>query len=117
MHSQALTVQETAGGEKGIGPFFVLSRQKDFEGVAAEQRLSPEQRKQIQIILYGMLLIILRKSAVDEQSIQGSKPFIRVTDASMSSDQPRRRSIMDSALRMCIDGDVVALFLQQAEKS
>ena len=104
-------------GQKFIRPFFLVRRQENFHFVRRQFYFRADQRQHVEIIFNRVPRVILRQGLVHKPAVEPAKVFVFVADAHRRADDARGDAIMDPALRMRVDGNVVAIAPQRPEES
>ena len=94
--------------QKVLCPLLLGCREKDFAVEHFGRRRDTEERKQVQIVFDAVLSIILFEGQIGEPIIQASMVFIAMAEALWSVNESGDDAVMDFALRIGVNGNVIA---------
>src|ERR1043166_6281064 len=102
---------------KFLRPRLLCRRQVDLIIMAAQARLRFQQAQEGKIIFYAVAPVVLSDCSVDKQPVQHGGMVIFMAHPHRRSDQPGDEAVMNAALRMGVDGDIVVVLPQLPEES
>src|SRR5208283_5788437 len=86
-----------------------LRRQKQLKLVRRQLRRLAEQRQQLEVVVRCMNGVVLRQAVRDQQWVEEGGVTVGVAEALSRADDARGDAVGDLALRVRVDGNIVAL--------
>jgi hypothetical protein len=108
VESDAFFVAQSGLVDELAGLDSFLRGEVDLEFRVGEEGGALEEGEEADVVLHAMDRIILGQRPVDQKAVEEAMIFVLVAEAQPGSDQPGHEAVMEAALGVGIDGEVVA---------
>src|SRR2546421_11038539 len=107
MNSQDRSFAKSGLCNKRFGPGRLGFGQEYFVAMGRKSGAAAAELEKGKIVFDGVTRIVLGQQSIDTQAIKNRRPMVAVNDARVSSDQTRHDALVQPALRMSIDRNIV----------